>query len=582
MLYLAEVQKQSKGFMGGSETKLQLLACQRNDQTWSAVPTKETISTEEVASFNDGALVMVNLTDNRQIQGKPEAAASQLARILQRFSSEVEKAKKEEEKIDIWRGSLEAQAQMLNERQDELDVRFEELEQKEVQFQQLEAKRREIEQLQAQAQKVKQEFEQKSKELEGAWEHLRGEQKRLSDKQEEFKTSGSALDHDCSQKLQELMSRLTSSKMPKNGIGGQIEQTVETIESQRSLLNKGWEDLQGQISYCQNLEAELQKREAELKSRKQELKDSIFSIETAKTQLQIQEKLLNSKQDSIRLLNIELDAKEEIYEFLSQIASGEGDSAGDSKIDVTALENMPLSELQEIVDNLRGDLDRLVRFVNDQEEELTLQKQTIKELEEKINSVSDSERINLEAELYDEKEGYKMLDESIVGSRRNLLEKQNIFKQHFLILRRRQGIVDLDSTQAVNLDPVLDRLNESKNRTDEERAKLEAQVEQINQSIQQMQSIIHQQQSQQAQKEQQLRQEEDQLQQDYLALVKLQEQIRIYEEILNPVKDSLNTILEKIKEFKQIFGQMEQINNQQNDALTQMDDILKPILSIDN
>lgn len=525
---------------------------------------------------------MVNLTDNRQIQGKPEAAASQLARILQRFSSEVEKAKKEEEKIDIWRGSLEAQAQMLNERQDELDVRFEELEQKEVQFQQLEAKRREIEQLQAQAQKVKQEFEQKSKELEGAWEHLRGEQKRLSDKQEEFKTSGSALDHDCSQKLQELMSRLTSSKMPKNGIGGQIEQTVETIESQRSLLNKGWEDLQGQIAYCQNLEAELQKREAELKSRKQELKDSIFSIETAKTQLQIQEKLLNSKQDSIRLLNIELDAKEEIYEFLSQIASGEGDSAGDSKIDVTALENMPLSELQEIVDNLRGDLDRLVRFVNDQEEELTLQKQTIKELEEKINSVSDSERINLEAELYDEKEGYKMLDESIVGSRRNLLEKQNIFKQHFLILRRRQGIVDLDSTQAVNLDPVLDRLNESKNRTDEERAKLEAQVEQINQSIQQMQSIIHQQQSQQAQKEQQLRQEEEQLQQDYLALVKLQEQIRIYEEILNPVKDSLNTILEKIKEFKQIFGQMEQINNQQNDALTQMDDILKPILSIDN
>jgi chromosome segregation ATPase len=234
------------------------------------------------------------------------------------------------------------------------------------------------------------------------------------------------------------------------------------------------------------------------------------------------------------------------------------------------------------VDNFWGDLDRLVRFVNDQEEELTLQKQTIKELEEKINSVSDSERINLEAELYDEKEGYKMLDESIVGSRRNLLEKQNIFKQHFLILRRRQGIVDLDSTQAVNLDPVLDRLNESKNRTDEERAKLEAQVEQINQSIQQMQSIIHQQQSQQAQKEQQLRQEEEQLQQDYLALVKLQEQIRIYEEILNPVKDSLNTILEKIKEFKQIFGQMEQINNQQNDALTQMDDILKPILSIDN
>ncbi len=582
MLYLAEVQKQSKGFMGGSETKLQLLACQRNDQTWSAVPKGETISSDEVASFNEGALVMVNLSDNRQVQGKPEAAASQLARILQRFSSVVENAKKEEEKIDQWRESLNYQGQVLNERQEELDARFEELEHKEGELKQLEAKRQEVQKLQTESEKMKLEFERKSKELEGAWEHLRGEQKRLEEKSDEVKASGSVLDPDSSQRLQELISRLSSSKMPSDGLSDKLKQALEIIETNQSVLQQEWDQLTTQSHHIQNTQADLERREVDLQNRKQELKDSLISIETAKTQLQIQEKLLSSKKESIRLLNTDIDEKEELYELLTQIAAGEGELSGDGKVDVTALENMPLSELQERVDNLRSDLDRLVRFVNDQEEELTLQKQTIEELQAKIDAVSDSERLNLEAELDDEKEGYKMLDESILGSRRNLLEKQNIFKQHLLIFRRRQGIVDLEGTQEINLDPVLERLNDQKNIAQGEKAKLETAVDQIHQSIQQMQSIIHQQQSPQSHKEEQLRLDEDQWQKDRLALVKLQEALRLYEQTLNPVKDSLHNIEEKIREFEQVFAQMEQINHQQNEALTEMEETLKPILATDN
>lgn len=579
MLYLAEVQKQSKGFMGGSETKLQLLACQRNDQTWSAVPKGETISSEDVASFNEGALVMVNLSDNRQVQGKPEAAAGQLARILQRFSSVVENAKKEEEKIDQWRESLNYQGQVLNERQEELDARFEELEHKEGELKQLEVQRQEVQKLQVESEQMKLEFERKSKELEGAWEHLRGEQKRLEEKSDEVKASGSVLDPDSSQRLQELITRLSSSKMPSDGLSDKLKQALEIIETNQSVLQQEWDQLTIQSHHIQNTQADLERRELELKNRKQELKDSLISIETAKTQLQIQEKLLNSKKESIRLLNRDIDGKEDLYEILSQIAMGEGDLSGDGKVDVTALESMPLSELQERVDNLRTDLDRLVRFVNDQEEELTLQKQTIEELQEKIDAVSDSERLNLEAELDDEKEGYKMLDESIVGSRRNLLEKQNIFKQHLLIFRRRQGIVDLEGTVDINLDPVLERLNDQKNIAQEEKAKLEAAVDQIQQSIQQMQSIIHQQQSPQSHKEEQLRLDEEQWQKDRLALVKLQEALKLYEQTLNPVKDSLHNIEEKIREFEQVFGQMGQINHQQNEALTEIEETLKPILN---
>lgn len=578
MLYLAEVQKQSKGVFGGSETKLLLLACQRNDQTWSAIPKGETIVTEDASSFNDGALVMINLSETRQIQGKPEGAGGQLARILQRFSGEVEKAKKAEEEIETWRGSLEAQGRMLNERQDELDARLDELEHKEQEFKELEAKRQEVEALQAQAHHIKQEFEQKSKELEGAWEHLRGEQKRLEEKSDEIKASGSVLDQATSQKLQELLTRLSSSKMPSNGLSAKLKQALEIIGSQQVILQKEWEQLESQVHQVDQTQGDLDRREQDLHNRKQELKDSVISIETAKTQLQIQEKVLASKQEALRLLEMDIAAKEELQDLLCQVASGGGDFSGESKIDIGALENMPLSELEGIVNNLRSDLDRLVRFLNDQEEELNFKKQTIEELEQKVNSVSESEKINLEGELEDEREGYKLLNESIVGSRRSILEKESIFKQHLLMLRRRQGIVDIEGDTGVNLDPVLERLNEQRQQQEEEKAKLEDQITQINQSIQQVQNIIQQQQAQQGNQEEQIRLEDEQLLKDRVALIKLQEQLKIYAETINPLNQALIDTQENIKEFEQICGQMEEINHQQNDSLAEIEEMLRPIL----
>ena len=575
MLYLAEVQKQSKGFMGGSETKLQLLACQRNDQTWTALPKGETIVSEEVASFNDGSLVMVNLSDSRGIQGKPEPAGNQLTRILQKFSSVIENAKKEEEKIDQWKESLTYQSQLLNERQEEIDALFEEIEEKETQFKELDAKTQEVNQLQAEAENIKKEFEAKSKELEGAWEHLRGEQKRFDEQKDEIQSSGSVLDNNASQKIKELLNRFSSSKVHNDNFSNKFPETIKTLAEKNDFLEKEWEVLKNQSNEYKNTKSDLEKRETELENQKQELKDSLMSIETAKTQLNIQEKVLEIKNESIRLLNSDLAAKEELYELLSHIASGGSDVSSDS-VDFNALENMPLSELEEIVNNLRNDLDRLVRFVNDQEEELTLQKQTIEELQNKINNASETEKINLESELDDEQEGYKILDKSLVGSRRNLLERESIFKQHLLILRRRQGIVDIEGDNSIDINPVLERLNEQTQRQLGEKSKLESQVEQINQTIQQMKNIIKQQESQQAQKEEKLRIDEENIQSDRLASLKVEAQLKIYEQIFNPVKDSFDNVQENLKEFEQVFSQLEQMNLQQNEALIEIGETLEP------
>ncbi|KHG41791.1 hypothetical protein OA07_09200 [Aphanizomenon flos-aquae 2012/KM1/D3] len=68
MLYLAEVQKQKGGLLsGGGKSELKLIACQRADQNWSPVP-DEMIVTDEASKLNDGALVLVDLSPNRQVQ----------------------------------------------------------------------------------------------------------------------------------------------------------------------------------------------------------------------------------------------------------------------------------------------------------------------------------------------------------------------------------------------------------------------------------------------------------------------------------------------------------------------------------
>ena len=136
MLYLAEVQKQKGGLLGGgAKTELKLLACQRTDQNWSTV-SEDVIAAEDASKLNDGALVLVELNPNRQVQRIQEAGRP-LVNILQNFSRQLEKFKLKEDEIDQWKQSLTFQAQELNRREMDMEVRSEQLQQLEDELQQL-------------------------------------------------------------------------------------------------------------------------------------------------------------------------------------------------------------------------------------------------------------------------------------------------------------------------------------------------------------------------------------------------------------------------------------------------------------
>jgi chromosome segregation ATPase len=207
VLYLAEVQKQRSGFgLGGGKAELKLLACQRGEHNWTAVPGDDVIPVEEANKFNDGTLVLVELSASKQVQ-RIQEAARQLVSILQNFSRLQDKFKDKEEEIEQWKASLTFSSQELNRREMEMQAREEQLAQMQDELERLEAQRSEIENTRDEANRLRDEVDRSRQEIETAWEQLRGEQQQVLQQQSQVQ-QGSVVDQQQAIRIQELMNKL--------------------------------------------------------------------------------------------------------------------------------------------------------------------------------------------------------------------------------------------------------------------------------------------------------------------------------------------------------------------------------------
>ncbi len=519
MLYLAEVKKQTRGFIGGSRTEIKLLACQHNDQTWSSVPGEEIVALEELDQVGEGTLLMVNLGNNRQVQGDPEPAAPELVRQLQKLSRLSEKLKTQQEEIEQWKQSLTYQSQELTRREAEIEARLEQLEEVEKELSQIERRRQEAD---------------------SAWNRVEQTQQKLQDFQGRF---GAVLELPGAEaeRIQELIVRIAQSSMGLESLEKPFDAAIKALEAQQKILNQFWQQLDTLKAQVQRQTREVQQQGEILDNRFQALEETQTSLEQAKIQWGVQQNILSNKQDRLQKVNDNLRWIQELRQTLEQTASGVGNVASETKVDVVSLENMPLGELEEKVNNLQGDLDKLVRFVNDQEEELTLQCQTVQELEDKLAQAGDFERIDLENELAEEQERKQFLDETLVGQRRNLKERQEVLLQYLRVLRRRQGVMDFDGhTPTMNLDPLLIQLEEWENNATEEKENLETEIQHLHNSVQEIQAMIKQLDTEQAQKIKQLEGERENWQQAQIEVSQLQARLDLYQNSLKPLQQELD------------------------------------------
>ncbi|MEG4225608.1 pilus motility taxis protein HmpF [Microcoleus sp. N9_B2] len=580
MLYLAEVQKQRSGFgLGGGKAELKLLACQRGEHNWSAVPGDDAIPVEEANKFNDGTLVLVELSASKQVQ-RIQEAARQLVSILQNFSRLQDKFKDKEEEIEQWKASLTFSSQELNRREMEMQAREEQLAQMEEELERLEAQRSEIENTRDEANRLREEVDRSRVEIETAWEQLRGEQQRVAQQQSEV-PQGAVVDEQQTQRIQELMQKLGGAIASAQGVREQLNQSFGAVGAQQAILDQHWQQLEQKQSIAQQQEEEVDRQNQSLQNRWQEWYQSQEALAGARAELKGQQSTLSAKQDQAQSVSLQVRAVEDLYQQVSRLASASGTAGTEQKVDVSALEKMPVDELQGLVQHLQQDLEKVFRFVNDQEEELTLQQETIEELQGKIQAASEYDRMALENEMADELESYQMLNETLVGQRLRLQEREDVLKQHQAVLWRRLGTANAPKQERgdIDLGPIVAQLNTQRQQQSQELQRLENEIQQLREAISQIEANVNRKNGESEAKRYELKQLEQNLFNQKGTVAQLWGRVNVYQEMLQPVQDNLNALRQKLEAVAGELDRVQQTGEEQDRVVSDLRQVLSGLMT---
>ena len=539
MLYLAEVQKPKSGFniSGRTKAELKLLACQRSEQNWSAIPGEELVAApDEASNYSPGVLVLVDMNANRQIQSQLREAGKHLVGILQNLSRQIEKYKKEADEIESWRQSLSLQSQQLQLRQEEIYGREEDLE----------STRAELDRLTQEAQALESTLEQHElsrQELAVRWENLQQKEQLLAQQQ----SAGGGLSEDQITEIRAALHQLGSSASALNP--QQLETTVSAIEVQQGLLDRHQAQLQQQQQLVLQTKAELDRQQQEIEQRKHQVQELLTSLEETQTAWEVQQHTLSMQQEYIQRLTVRLQAEQDNYQKIYLMSKGGGiDLSDDQKLDLSLLESMPIDELQATVTSLQTEVDRSVHFVHLEEEELQEKQVAIDELQQAILVANEFDKLKLEADLADEQDGYNMLDHTLDGQRQTMRERQTFLQIHNRVLRQRQGHPPeaADKSQ-IEWEAVLRLLDSQRQQQQAEITQMETEIQNLRGTIEQTKSKIEQQVADYLRESKQVQSLESQHQVTKQTSTELVAKIDLYQEMIQPLQDHINT-------FKQQLG----------------------------
>jgi chromosome segregation ATPase len=355
-----------------------------------------------------------------------------------------------------------------------------------------------------------------------------------------------------SNKLQSFIRKVVATSDGMEALWKEHFQGLVKVQEQQSLLDTHWQQLEQRRGQWTQRHRELEQIEEDLDRGKQELSSACAAMEQARVDFQVQQKLLHHKQELLGRLNLQLEQLHTLYNSVNLLEKGSGRESIEHKVDVNALENMPLRDLEALVKGQHADLDKFVSFLNDQEEELKSQFQTVHELENQLAAADEAHRERIADELREQQELKRMLEEPLMPQRKKRREIQTILHQHIQILHRRKGIFEPEFAVAINLEPILLHLEEQHNNAQQEQLALQKNIDHLQNSLLQTQRMIEQQSAEQEAKSRKLQQLQETWQHAVRELAELQSQVCFYEATLHPLQDNLNSLrqnLEKLGEW---------------------------------
>jgi chromosome segregation ATPase len=526
VLYLAEINKKS-GFMG-AKTELRLLARKQSEHNWSPVPGEELLPFDTSNDYNHGVLVLVEVDTNRNVKNVQDATR-QLVGILKNFSRMREKFKTQEEEIEGWKQSLIYQSQELTRREVDMEARAEELQQLELESQKIEQQRHEFEDSRDQILQLKEQLEGDRQQLEEAWGRLQIAQRQLDT------TQSASLSDEQVQQIEGLLQRLESELGHGGGTGSGI------VEQQQVHFNQYWQSLEEDRHQAQQLQDNLEQKARDLEQIWQEWRQTQGTLEEAQLELRLQEKVLTVKSESLNFLITQLQAQADIAQALNQVRDG---FTGSATVNLQALRSMSIEDLGETVSRLQKELDKLSSFVNDQEEELELQQQAIRDLEAQVEQASEYERLSLTGDLEQEQQQYQLLNETLEGQRKTLQEREGVLHLHQDILRQRQKGKESRTRQSieVKLEPILQQLEAEQEEGDQQVQVLKNEIARIQVSIQNAEETLQQQITEQRNSRSRLDAQQQELDEQRSVLAQRWGRVKTLEEVLQPMQDALNTM----------------------------------------
>jgi len=578
VLYLAEIQKQRGGLLGGGgKSELKLLASQRSDQNWSSVP-DETIVADEASKFNDGALVLVDLSPNRQVQRIQEAGRP-LVNILQNLSRQVERFKLKEEEIDQWKQSLNLQVQELNRREMEMESLWEQVQKLENDSKNVERQQQSIDTSRTETERLQAELERNRQELEGAWEHLRVEQRSLQETMSKVQKS-QFVDEELKSVLDSLINRLSAPILSIDEVRKCLNYAFEFTNQQQNNLNIHWQKLEVQRHSANQQEKEGEELVQILFSNKQQLQQAQDYLAQQLTQMQLKTAVVNSKRELATILKWHLGSEEELSQKLRILVVNTDVKVSKPEIDVTALEQMPMKELERMIQDWQDKLERDSGFVQEQEQELKYKQELIEEIQQKIVYSSEEERVNLELELADEQDLYQMLNKSLVGQRCNLIGQQKTLQQNQVVLWQRQGILLDTKGEPSDFESIISELETQKQQKSAEIEGLEIYIAQTLTAMETDQELINHETQEVEEKRRKVNSLEEQFLNLRMASAEYMGRVSLYQEALQPIQDALDRLREQLDMIAGSLTQLQEFDDSRIQVVAELRQVIGSFMNL--
>ena len=561
MQYLAELQKTQAAFGLGGNSSVRLLARNTGDNVWQPITNEQVLplqDSSQAKDFKDSQMVIAEVTSSNQVQSIQDAS-KKIVNILQAFSRSQDKYKSAEEEVEQWKQSLNFQSQELHRREQEL-------EHKELELEHLDTRKQEIEELEA-----------KFAQERSAIEELR---KSIESERGQFESKASALTIDQAEQIKNLIGQLSSNSANPASLREKLNSALELINKRQEFLTGFWQNLDKLKNEAEKQKAALNKSTEELTARKNQWQQTQSALADAQAELKAQRGILKLQENNMALSRVQLEAQVELYEQTSNAIESFG---GPGSMEVLSteeehrLQSMPIQELELTIKSLQADFDKLANYVSAQEDELAGFEGEIADLQSQVETVDQFARIELESNKEFAEEQYKLLEDSVMGTRRSMQDRLSVLNLQKAILDRRKGIA-VEASPVQGLLPLLSQMEAQKNRQEQELRKMESQIEAVRNYTQQQQDVLGKQTQEHLQQEQAIRTAEVQYQERIGSVAELFGQISAQEQLLRPVQDIVDTLRPQLESAVQDLGGSANAGNS-SQALTDLQSIIQNLVA---